>query len=98
MLESGLSLLSIGCGILGAHLTTVLLPRLSFGLTGNTIAGVFGSVFLVKSLGRLGFSPSYIIVDQQVDSPLLLLNLLISLISGFGAVIFSRFIQRQFLP
>ncbi|WP_043706450.1 hypothetical protein [Tenacibaculum ovolyticum] len=79
-------LISIFIGILGANITGFYLKKYSFGFTGNTIAGVFGSVFLNKSFGRLGFSPKYIIELNNINTTLFIINIIVSFLGGILAV------------
>ena len=51
MTETLISLLSILLGIVGANSTGFVFKKYSFGVVGNTIAGVFGSILLIKSFG-----------------------------------------------
>ncbi len=62
-----ISLISILIGIIGANTIGFVLKKYSFGIIGNTIAGVFGSVFLIKSLGRLGFDPVSITNSTNIN-------------------------------
>lgn len=82
-----ISILSIFIGIIGANISGLIFKESSFGFTGNTIAGVFGSTFLIKSLGRIGFSPKYIVHYEHVNYSLFSINILVSFIGGFVAVI-----------
>ena len=73
-------------GIIGANLTGFTFKNYSLGLIGNTIAGVFGSIFLIKSLGRLGFDPHSIMQSGSVNLNLFFLNSLVSFCGGVIAV------------
>ena len=95
MTQTILSLVSILLGILGAVLIGLLKPKWSFGLTGNIIVGVFASIFIIKSFGRLGFAPNDIVINQQVNYFLLILNLIISLISGALALTLTHYIKQK---
>ncbi len=90
MTETIISLLSILIGIIGANLTGIFFKKYSFGFTGNTIAGVFGSIFLIKSVGRLGFDPASIMRSGNPDLGLLSINLIGSFLGGIMAVIIAR--------
>lgn len=81
------SLISIFIGILGSNLTGVILKKKSLGLVGNTIAGVFGSIFIVKTFGRLGFDPNSIVELGSVNFSLFTLNSFVSFFSGAIALI-----------
>ncbi|UXP30967.1 hypothetical protein N6H18_11460 [Reichenbachiella agarivorans] len=88
MTETSISLLSIICGIAGANGLGWLMPRFQFGMTSNSIAGVFGSIFLIKSLGRMGFDPTSIVDGGELNLLLLVINLLVSILGGvLGALV-----------
>ncbi len=87
MTDTLISLLSILIGIVGANSTSLFFKKYSFGLIGNTIAGVFGSVFFIKSIGRLGFSPQAIMHTGSVNTSLFALNCVVSFCGGLLAVI-----------
>ena len=82
MTHTLISLISIVIGIIGGNTAGYFFKNYSFGLVGNTIVGVFGSVFLIKSLGRLGFSPKFIMQSGNFDFFLFTLNSLISFLGG----------------
>jgi len=82
--------MSILIGIIGADLTGYFFKKYSFGITGNTIAGVFGSIFMIKSVGRLGFDPVSIMQSGDVNIVLLILNFLISFAGGVVALIIAK--------
>jgi uncharacterized membrane protein YeaQ/YmgE (transglycosylase-associated protein family) len=84
MLESLIAIISIVAGIIGANLFGFIFKKYSFELVGNSIAGVFGSIFFIKSIGRLGFNPIDIVKTGTINHKLLIINLIISF---FGAVI-----------
>ena len=86
-----ISLISIFIGIIAANLTGFLKKKYSFGFTGNTLIGVFGSILLIKSFGRLGFSPWFIMKDGNFDSFLLTINMFVSALGG----ILGIFIIKQ---
>ena len=87
MTDTLISLISILIGIIGANITGYIFKTYSLGIIGNTIAGVFGSIFLIKSVGRLGFDPKSIIPFGDVHFDLLTLNLFVSFIGGAIAVV-----------
>lgn len=96
MTDTLISLLSIIIGIIGANSTGLLFKKYSFGLIGNTIAGVFGSVFFIKSIGRLGFSPQTIMQTGSVNFNLFILNSLVSFCGGLIAVILLSKLATKF--
>jgi uncharacterized membrane protein YeaQ/YmgE (transglycosylase-associated protein family) len=90
-----LSLISILVGIIGSNLTGYVFKKHSFGITGNTIAGVFGSIFVIKSFGRLGFNPQAILETGTVNYGLFTLNSIISFLSGAIAVILIYILKQK---
>jgi uncharacterized membrane protein YeaQ/YmgE (transglycosylase-associated protein family) len=87
MTETLISLISILIGILGANTTGFILKKYSFGVIGNTIAGVFGSIFLIKSFGRLGLNPLVIMQNGTFHNFLFIINCIVSFFGGSFAVI-----------
>lgn len=96
MTDTLISLLSILIGIIGANSTALFFKKYSFGLIGNTIAGVFGSVFFIKLIGRLGFSPQAIMRTGSVNFNLFVLNSLVSFCGGIVAVILLSKLVAKF--
>lgn len=89
MTASFISLASILIGIIGANITGFIFKRYSFGFTGNTIIGVFGSIFLIKLFGRLGIDPKLIMQSGVVNYALLIINFFVSLLGGAIAIYFG---------
>ena len=87
MTDTLISLISILIGIAGANITGYILKKYSFGIIGNTIAGVFGSIFLIKSIGRLGFDPKSIMQFGIVNYSLFIINSIVSFFGGSFALI-----------
>ena len=87
MTASIISLVSIIIGIIGANCAGMVFKKYSFGFTGNTIVGVFGSIFLIKLFGGLGLNPQLILEFGAVNYLLLTLNLLVSFFGGVFALI-----------
>jgi len=85
-----ISLISILTGIIGANTAAFVFKKYSFGIVGNTIAGVFGSIFFIKSFGRLGFDPISIIKSGDIDFKLFIINLMVSLFGGIAAIILAK--------
>lgn len=81
-----ISLISILAGIIGANSAGLFFKKYSFGITGNTIAGVFGSILFIKLFGRLGFDPNSIMQLDGVNYFLFSINLIVSIIGGNAAV------------
>lgn len=94
MTESFLSLLSIVFGIIGSNLIAFIYKKYSFGLIGNTIIGVFGSVFVIKLFSRLGFGTSFIVNSGDISFFLLIINLIISIFGGGLAIVLSNKIKQ----
>jgi len=90
-----ISLISVFIGIIGANVTGLFFKKYSFGLIGNTIAGVFGSIFLIKSFGRLGFDPKSIMQFGSVNYSLLFINLVVSFLGGVIAVILISILKNK---
>ncbi len=95
MTTTFLSLISIFIGIIGANLTGYLFKHYSFGLTGNTIAGVFGSIFLIKFFGRLGFNPQSILETGTMNYGLFTLNSIISFIGGVISILLIHKLKQN---
>lgn len=87
MTDTLVSLISILIGIVGANLMGYIFKNYSFGILGNTIAGVFGSIFLIKSFGRLGFDPISIMQLGSFNHNLFIINTIVSFIGGSLAVV-----------
>lgn len=90
-----ISLISIFIGIIAANLFGYVKKKYSFGFTGNTLIGVFESIFLIKSFGRLGFDPWSIMNDGDFDGLLLAINLLVSAIGGVVGLIVIKLIKNK---
>ena len=95
MTDTLISLISIFVGIIGANMTGFLFIRHSLGLTGNTIAGVFGSIFFIKSLGHLGFDPIYIMESGSTNFLRLSTNLMISFLGGAVAIVIAKRMKQK---
>jgi len=80
-----ISLISILIGILGANITGYIFKKYSFGISGNTIIGVFGSIFFTKIISRFGIQPFAISVNSSFNLNLFITYLLFSI---FGAIVF----------
>lgn len=95
MTDTLIALISIYIGIIGAVLTGFFFKKYSFGFIGNTIAGVFGSVFLIKSFGRLGFDPISIMQSGSVNSLLFVVNSVVSFFGGALAVVLLKKLKNK---
>ncbi len=86
MTASLISLISIVVGIISANIFGFITKKYSLGIIGNSISGVFGSVFFIKSIGRIGFNPKAIMQSGEVDLVLLSVNIIISVLGGIVAL------------
>ena len=84
MTDTLISLISIFIGVIAANVFGIFSKKQYFDIVGNSMAGVFGSIFFIKALGRLGISPTDIMKTGTVNNVLLIVNLLVSI---FGAII-----------
>ena len=96
MTDTLVSLISIFSGIIGGLSFGFLFKKQSSGLIGNTIAGVFGSVFFIKVFGRLGFSPQAIMQSGTVHVFLFVINMLVSFFGGAIAAFLSYKLKTKF--
>lgn len=90
MTETLIALISIFIGIFAANSVRFFSKKYSFDIIGNSIAGVFGSVFFIKFFGRLGFDPISIMQSGSVNMHLFSINILVSLFGGIIAVILIK--------
>ncbi|WP_396600371.1 hypothetical protein [Algibacter sp. R77976] len=90
-----ISLISIFIGIIAANVFGYLKKQYSFGFTGNTLVGVFGSIFLVKSFGRLGFNPWSIMENGTFHSSLFIINCLVSVLGGVIGLIVTKSVSKK---
>lgn len=95
MTETLISLISIFIGIIGANSIGFILKKYSFGIIGNTIAGVFGSIFLIKSFGRLGFNPLSIMQNGTFHSSSFIINCIVSFLGGILGLIIIKMIANK---
>jgi uncharacterized membrane protein YeaQ/YmgE (transglycosylase-associated protein family) len=93
MTETLISLISILIGIIGANSTGFFFKKYSFGVVGNTIAGVFGSILLMKSFGRLGFNPQSIVQNGTFNGLLFSINCIVSFLGGVFGLIAIKLIK-----
>lgn len=94
MTETLISLISIFIGIIGANSIIFIFKKYSFGITGNTIAGVFGSILFIKSFGRLGFNPQSIMQNGTFYDWLFIINCIVSFLGGILGVILIKMIKK----
>ncbi|MCX7548601.1 hypothetical protein OS188_11630 [Xanthomarina sp. F1114] len=95
MTDTLIAIISIFSGILGANLFALVYKKYSVGFTGNTITGIFGSIFLIKSFGRLGFGPKAIMQSGQVNSLLFTVNFMVSFLGGVLGLCFIKWLINK---
>ena len=88
-----IALLSILSGIIGANIFGKFLRKYSLGIIGNTISGVFGSIFFIKLFGRIGFDPNSIMENGEMNIILFTVNMVVSLIGGGVAIFVAKKIK-----
>lgn len=89
MTDTLISLLSIFIGLISANIFGAYKKKYSFGLTGNTISGIIGSILFIKIFGRLGFGPKAIMASGDTDFLLFSINMLFSIIGGVIGLILA---------
>jgi len=96
MTETLISLISILIGIIASNLLGYFMKKYSFGFTGNTLIGVFGSILLLKSFGRLGFNPWSVMKDGDFNGFLFTINLIVSALGGvFGLILIKKIYTKM---
>ncbi|APQ16091.1 hypothetical protein [Maribacter hydrothermalis] len=91
-----ISLLSILIGIVAANVFGNFKKNYSFGVTGNTVIGVFGSILCIKTFGRLGFNPWSIMNNGDFNGFLLIINLVVSAIGGAMGLVLAKMLTKRF--
>lgn len=92
-----IALISVLLGITGALVCGLIFKKYSLGLIGNTIMGVFGSVFFIKSLGHLGFDPASIMSSGTLHMGWWLLNITVSFAGGALAVFLMSYLKNKMI-
>ena len=95
MTDTLIAIISIFMGMLGANLLGEVKKKYTMGFTGNTIAGIFGSIFFIKTLGRLGFDPITIMKGGDVNILLFAINMLVSIIGGAIGLLAIKFLRNK---
>lgn len=98
MTDTLIALISIFMGIFAAHAFAVINKKYSLGFIGNTMAGVFGSIFFIKTFGRLGFDPMSIMETGETNYMLFVINMLVSIVGGAIGVIAIKLIKSKLNP
>ena len=96
MTDTLISLISIFVGIIGANGFGVFFKNYSFGMIGNTIAGVFGSILFTKFFGYFGFNPQAIMQSGSMDVLLFVVNMLASFSGGALGVYLGYKLRAKF--
>lgn len=95
MTDTLISLISIFLGLISANIFGLYYKKYSLGFIGNTIVGIFGSIFIIKIFGRLGFGPRDIMQTDEVNFLLLILNLIVSGLGGIVGLRFASYLKTQ---
>jgi len=95
MTDTLIAIISIFVGIIGANLFGAVKKTYTMGFTGNTISGIFGSIFFIKLLGRLGFDPLSIMKTGELNRGLFAINIIVSLVSGAIGVLVIKLIRNK---
>jgi len=95
MTDTLISLISIFVGIVVVNIFGVFNKKYAFDLIGNSIAGVFGSIFFIKSFGHFGIDPVSVMKSGETDLLLFSVNLLVSALGGIIAVITIKKIKNR---
>jgi len=90
-----ISLISILIGIIAANIFGVFYKKYSFGVIGNTLVGVFGSIFFIKSFGRLGFDPWSIMQNESFNITLFVVNCFVSILGGVLGLVVAKSIYKK---
>lgn len=96
MTDTLIALISIFVGLISANLLGAFFKKYSLGFTGNTLVGVFGSIFFIKVFARIGFGPKEIMQSGETDILLFIINILVSSIGGIiGLFLAKKFILKM---
>jgi len=90
-----ISLISILIGIIAANTFGFFYKKYTFGFIGNTLVGVFGSIFFIKSFGRLGFDPWSIMQNQDINIMLFSINCMVSAFGGALGLVIAKWIYKK---
>lgn len=90
-----ISLISVFIGIASANLFGYIKNKYSFGFTGNTLIGVFGSIFLIKSFGRLGFDPWSIAANGIFHYNLFIINCAVSVLGAVFGLVVAKYLEQK---
>lgn len=82
-------------GLIGANLLGLFVRKYSFGLIGNTIIGIFGSIFFIKTFGRLGIGPKFIMETGEVNHDLFIINIIVSVLGGVIGLMLVKTLKNK---
>lgn len=92
MTDTLISIISIFVGMIGANLLAIFFKKYSLQFIGNTISGIFGSIFFIKMFSRLGFDPMTIMKTGNVNGFLFTVNMIVSLFGGAIGLLSAKWI------
>lgn len=95
MTDTLIALISIFTGLISANAFGSYAKKYSLGFTGNTVAGVFGSILFIKIFGRLGFGPKSIMQTGEVNGLLFTINLVVSVLGGIMGVVLAKTFKNK---
>ncbi len=95
MTDTLIALISVFVGIVGANTTGLILKKYTLGFIGNTISGVFGSIFFIKAFSRFGFDPVTIMKTGEPNHILLIVNIIVSFFGGMLFVILLKKVKLK---
>ena len=95
MTDTLIALLSMFVGLIGANLFGAFFKKHSLGFIGNTIIGIFGSIFFIKFFGRLGFDPKSIMETGEVNIVLFTINMLVSFGGGIIGLYLIKLLKSK---
>lgn len=95
MTDTLIAIISIFIGIIGANVFGAIKKGYTMGFTGNTIAGIFGSIFFIKIVGRFGFDPVSIMKSGELNGILFAINMMVSLFGGAIGLIAIKLINNK---
>jgi len=90
MTDTLIAIISIFVGMIGANFLAIFAKKYSLQFIGNTIIGIFGSIFFIKLFSRLGFDPMTIMKTGSVNIVLFTINMLVSFLGGVLGLIFAK--------
>ncbi|MCI2228586.1 hypothetical protein MC378_05360 [Polaribacter sp. MSW13] len=92
MTDTLIAIISIFVGMMGANFLGVFKKKFSLQFIGNTITGIFGSIFFIKMFSRLGFDPMTIMKTGSLNVVLFSINMLVSFLGGVLGLIFAKWL------